>query len=355
MEILVFGAGVVGSQYAARLRRTGHMVTLLARGQRATELREQGIVLEAANTGQKETVHVIIKETLEPDDIYDWIIVAVRKNQIPEILPMLANNHSTPNVLFLGNNPAGAGDLVKALGRERVVLGFGGVGGIRRGATIIYYHRPGRIYGRTFLGELDGTISSRLVGLVQALREAHLPGKIVEDMDAWLKSHAALISPLALAVYAAGGDNYRLSRTPDGLVLAVRAVREGLNVLHCLSVPIKPTSLRALEWLPEPLLMLYLRGLMNTKAGEIGIAGHANAARDEMKQVADEFYTLVRASGQETPALDRLRSFLNPSAPLLVDGSAAIPVDMRAVWIGLGVMASLAIFGMLSGRRHSHD
>ncbi len=355
MEILVCGAGVVGSQYAARLRRAGHMVTLLARGQRATELREQGIILEAANTGQKETVHVIIKETLEPDDIYDWIIVAVRKNQIPEILAMLANNHITPNVLFLGNNPAGAGELVKALGRDRVVLGFGGVGGIRRGATIYYYLRPGRIYGRTFLGELDGTISPRLVGLVQALREAHLPGKIVEDMDAWLKSHAALISPLALAVYAAGGDNYRLSRTPDGLVLAVRAVREGLKVLRCLSVPIKPTSLRPLEWLPEPLLILYLRGLMNTKAGEIGIAGHANAARDEMKQVADEFYTLVRASGQETPALDQLRSFLNPSAPLLVDGSAVIPVDMRAVWISLGVAASLAILGLLSGRRRSRD
>lgn len=355
MQILVYGAGVVGSQYAARLRRAGHMVTLLARGQRAAELREQGIVLEAVNTGQKEVVHVIVKEALEPDDRYDWVIVAVRKNQIPEILPVLAANHSTPNVVFLGNNPAGASELVKVLGRDRVVLGFGGVGGVRRGGTIFYYHRPGRLYGRTFVGELDGGISPRLVGLVQALREAHLPARIVADMDAWLKSHAALVSPLALAVYTAGGDNYRLSRTPDGLVLAVRAIREGLRVLHSLSVPIKPASLRLIEWLPEPLSMLYLRGLMNTKAGEIGIAGHANAARDEMQQVADEFYTLVTASGQSTPAIDRLRVYLQLDAPLLAEGSAAIPLDMRAVWIGLGIAAGLVLLGMLPKRRQAGE
>jgi 2-dehydropantoate 2-reductase len=174
-------------------------------------------------------------------------------------------------------------------------------------------------------------------------------------MDAWLKTHAALISPLALAVYTAGGDNYRLSRTPDGLVLAVRAIQEGIRVLHNLSVPIKPAALRLAEWLPEPLLMLYLRGLMNTRAGEIGIAGHANAARDEMKQVADEFYTLVKASGQSTPAIDRLRTYLQPDAPLLVEGSAVIPVDMRAVWVGLGIAAGLVVLGILNGRRSSDE
>ena len=59
MEILVYGAGVVGSQYAARLRQAGHMVTLLARGERAAQMRDHGIVLEAFNTGRVETVHVL--------------------------------------------------------------------------------------------------------------------------------------------------------------------------------------------------------------------------------------------------------------------------------------------------------
>ena len=45
MNILVYGAGVIGSVYAARLQQAGYTVTLLARGQRAVSLRMQGILL----------------------------------------------------------------------------------------------------------------------------------------------------------------------------------------------------------------------------------------------------------------------------------------------------------------------
>ena len=153
MEILVYGAGVVGSQYAARLRQAGHMVSLLARGLRAVELREHGIVLEAANTGRTETVHVSVKETLEEDDRFELVIIALRKNQIADALPVLAANRQTPNLLFLGNNPIGLTEIVNAVGRERVLLGFGGVGGnasrihdplLCPPRTLLWAHLPGR-------------------------------------------------------------------------------------------------------------------------------------------------------------------------------------------------------------------
>ncbi len=352
MDILVIGAGVVGSQYAARLRQAGHMVSLLARGQRAAELRQHGIVLEAVNTGQVETVHVMVTEHLDAEERYEWVIVALRSNQLESLLPALAAHPGTPNILFIGNNPAGAAKYVQVLGRERVALGFGSVGGLRRDGVVRYYRRPGAVYGRTYLGELDGRMTPRLAALSRALAEARLPAVAVSDMDAWLKTHAALISPLALAIYAAGGDNYRLARTPDGLLLALRAVREGLAVLRDLNVPVLPPALGAVSWLPEPLLLLYLRGLMNTRAGEIGLAGHANAARDEMRQVADDFYTLVRAAGRPAPALDQLRAYLDPQREPLAPGSASLPVDMRAVWAGLLGLGLFVLAGLLGSRTH---
>ena len=350
MEILVYGAGVVGSQYAARLRQAGHMVTLLARNERAAEVREQGIVLEAANTGQTETVHVSVKETLEPDDLYELVIVALRRNQIADALPVLAANHATPNILFLGNNPSGANEYTAALGRERVLLGFGAVGGVRRGHVIRYTSRPG-LYGRTFLGELDGQATNRLIHIAIALTEARLGPQLVPNMDAWLKTHAAVINPVALALYGTEGDNYRLARTRDGLLLAVRGIRESLRTLRELNIPIIPGYYRTYEWLPEPLLLLVLRGLVNTHAAEINIAGHANAARDEMWAVADEFETLTRATGRLTPALYNLRLWLDPAYAPLEDGSAALPVDMRGVWIALGVVLGLAATLILGTRR----
>jgi 2-dehydropantoate 2-reductase len=351
MEILVYGAGVIGSQYAARLRQAGNMVTLLARGQRAADLREHGIILEAANTGKTETVHVSVKETLDEDDRYELVIVAVRSNQLPEVLPAMAANHMTPNLLFLGNNPVGAAELVKAVGRERVILGFGGLGGERHGRVIRYYARPRRIYGHTYLGELDGTASSRLIQIAIVLREARLGPMLVPNMDAWLKAHAAVISPLALAIYSAGGDNYRLARTPDSLLLAVRAIREGLNALRCLNIPILPPAFRFLTWLPEPLLVLLLRGLVNNQAAQINIAGHANAARDEMLQVADDFMRLVKASGMQAFALTELRNWLPPEQPPLAEGSASLPEDTRALWIGGVIVLAVVGLAILGGSR----
>ena len=45
MKILILGAGALGSLMADELLRVGHEVTLLARGGRYRELKEQGLVV----------------------------------------------------------------------------------------------------------------------------------------------------------------------------------------------------------------------------------------------------------------------------------------------------------------------
>ena len=96
MRLLIYGAGVLGSLYAARLQAAGHPVALLARGQRLANLRAHGIVLEDARTGERTTTNVEVVEQLASEDAYDLIIVLMRKNQIDAILPALAANRHTP-------------------------------------------------------------------------------------------------------------------------------------------------------------------------------------------------------------------------------------------------------------------
>ena len=71
MKILILGAGVVGSFNAARLKEAGHDVSLLARGRRLVDLREQGVVLEDARTGRRTTTQVPLVDRLGPEDAYD--------------------------------------------------------------------------------------------------------------------------------------------------------------------------------------------------------------------------------------------------------------------------------------------
>ena len=131
MKILVYGAGVLGSLYAARLQESGQDVTLLARGERLAQLQKYGLVLKDSETGQQTTTPMNLVEQLKPDDCYDVVLVVVRKNQLREVLPNLAGNRHSPTFLFMVNSASGPEELVRAVGQERVLLGFAGAGGTR--------------------------------------------------------------------------------------------------------------------------------------------------------------------------------------------------------------------------------
>lgn len=64
-------------------------------------------------------------------------------------------------------------------------------------------------------------------------------GEIRTDMDAWHRTHLALLFPsLGPALYTIDRDSFRFSQTRDLPVLAIRAIREGFQVLHALDIPI---------------------------------------------------------------------------------------------------------------------
>lgn len=341
MKILIYGAGVQGSFFAARLHQAGHEVSVLARGQRLADIREHGIILEHGLTGERSRTDVHVVEHLAPDDAYDWVLVTVRKNHLPPVLPVLAANAHTPNVLFMMNNAAGPAEMVQALGADRVLLGFPGAAGVREGAIVRCAAGPSEGTATITVGELDGTETPRLEQLVAALRDAGILVRIEPNMDAWLKTHVALVSPVVNALYMAGSDIYRLAATRDAVLLIVRAIREGLQVLRTLHIPIRPPALQLVALVPEPILVAILQRVLASRVAELAIEGHAKAARDEMAWLAEEFQALVLSAGCDTPAIDSLYRYLDLTVPPLPRGSAHIAMEWRGVWIMLGGLASL--------------
>ena len=84
---------------------------------------------------------------LAPDDVYVYVLVIVRKNQVPDLLPILAQNRS-PNIVFMVNNPSGPELYTSALGQKRVMLGFVFAGGKRDGSVIHAIGGPGEAVAR---------------------------------------------------------------------------------------------------------------------------------------------------------------------------------------------------------------
>lgn len=314
MKILVFGAGVLGSLYAARLFQTGNDVQLLARGSRYDEISRNGIILVNAMDRHREQVMLPVVKALEPDDEYDLVVVLVRQDQAAQVLPALAANRRSRIVLFMVNNPLGYTEWSAAVGRERIMLGFAGAGGTRINGEVRYHVVSGLLQPTTF-GEIDGSNSPRLRRIKRLFAEAGFPTAICSNMDAWQKTHVAWVSPVANAIYMAGGDGRLLAGRPDVVNLMVDAIRESYSILHTLKTPITPAKMKLLEILPKSLLAFLVKAWARTRHFDTIATRHTLAAFDEMTLISSSFQTLARISNVPTPALDRLHQGLQNWKP----------------------------------------
>jgi len=312
MNILVYGAGVIGSVYAGRLQEAGYNVSLLARGQRAVSLRTQGILLEDASTGHHTTTRVSIVDHLAPTDSYDVVIVTVRLDQLVSVLPDLAANHQIPTVLFMLNNPAGM-QRFEMLEPHRVVLGFPSVGGTRQGEVIRYIIVP-QVVPMT-LGEEDGRVTPRIRQLATAFKKAGFSVALSPDMPTWLKTHAIMVSCITAAVVMTKRNSAQLGRTRKHVVMMLQAIREGLLALQAQGISITPFSMKVLFlWMPRWLTVILCQYILRTPIAALGIDPHLNTAIEELRQMAREIMAQLQKSPLSTPTLSHLIAFLETPA-----------------------------------------
>jgi len=276
-------------------------VTVLARGKRFDELQNEGIVIENPFNKKRQVTRVPVIIALSPEDCYDFILVVVRKNQALELLPLLARNRS-PNIVFMGNNLTGPDEFIKALGRERVMMGGVYAAGKRDGSLI----RAMVIRSAASpFGEIDGTITPRLDRLVNIFRRAGFKAKPSTQIVDFQTTHGMGVAVIASLAMKHGGDIRALARSKDDLNLFVEGRRETHRVLHALGRQVVPRSEAALTKAPAFLQVATMRILLNSKFGEVGLAYHLSQAPDEMRQLITELQTLVDQAGLPVPAIKK--------------------------------------------------
>jgi 2-dehydropantoate 2-reductase len=309
MKILMYGAGVLGSLYGARLKESGHDVTVLERGNRFDEIKSQGIVLEHALTGKRTITGVTVTDELKPDDFYDIIFVVMRRNHVENVLPILAANNSSPLIVFMVSNPNGYKEWIQAVGRKRLLIGFAGAGGnVVNG--VVRYHVVTPILQPTTFGEPERGITERVKRLANEFKRAGFPTAVCSDMESWQKSHSAWVGPMANSLYMVGGSGVALANRPAVILLLIQAIRESYSVLRALGFPITPAKLKAFELIPAPILVSILRMWARTKHFDTVATQHTLSGFDEMSVLSNDFQLLARSTNVPTPALDKLHASL---------------------------------------------
>lgn len=304
---MVIGAGVNGSICAALLRQAGVDVTLLARGRRYADVLANGVIIEDQRAHTRTVYRVPVIDRLEPSDLYDYVLVVVRRNQVAALLPTLARNAS-PNVVFMVNNIAGPDEYIQALGRQRVLLGFVFGAGRREGTVIRALVATSGLMGRmkTPFGEVDGTVTDRLTRLVGIFRRAGLNAAVSRHMPDWQTSHAILLPSLALPLLHHHLDVRALARSEDDMRLMVESMRDAIDVLRAVGYRLIPRSNEVVRWIPKSLLRLLIRAGLPTRLFEMGALWHISQAPDEMLELARELGVLVERAALPVPALRAL-------------------------------------------------
>jgi len=301
-KILVIGAGVNGSAVITKLVRAGLDAKVLARGKRYEDIKNEGIIIEDPFNHKQTITRVPVINRLDPDDLYDFILVIVRKNQVADLLPVLAQNKSA-NIVFMGNNLSGPDEFAKVLGRQRIMLGMVVAGGKREGDII-------RAMTSTPIpspfGELDGTITPRLKRLVKILRGAGIRATTSANMIDLQMTHAVGVAIVGKLTMKYNCDLAALARSTQDLTLIVDGGRQAHQVLRVLGHKIVPFAENAGEFIPSFLQIAGWRAMLNSKLGEVGLAYHVSQAPDEMQQLADELRDLLDRSGLPAPAIRKV-------------------------------------------------
>ncbi len=169
MKTAILGAGAMGSVIGGTLARAGHDVVLVDVAREIVDaIGQHGLTIED-KAGQKVTVKV--KATDDPGQVglVDLIIVFVKcyhtETAVRQASPMLGPNTI---VLSLQNGWGNAALISKLTGPERLLVG-------------VSYHSavflaPGHVLhagqGPTYLGELDGTVSTRVAEIAKLFASA---------------------------------------------------------------------------------------------------------------------------------------------------------------------------------------
>ncbi len=315
LKILVFGAGVLGSLYAGRLKQAGHDVTVVARGQRYKVIKEHGIVLEYFDTKKQFDVSVRVLDSMPKEEYFDFCLVPVQKLQLPSALDALKTNDQIPAFLFMVNTAEGPQAMIDALGKGRVMFSFANAGGERDGHLVRVMERKGK---GIMMGEMDGSKSDRLHRFAKAFKDAGFSVEYSRNVDAWLRYHVALVGPLANAMYMAGTCNYRLARHPQLIKKGLQGMREAMRVVRANGFPMDPPALKILLWIPDFILVLLFRRFLKTELLDIGGARHARNAREEMKKLNEELFAMAEKVGMETPVMKELHRYADPNVPSAV-------------------------------------
>ena len=235
VEFAILGAGAIGSIVGAHLARAGHSVLMLARGQRAQQLAQQGLRI----TGLAEFMQVVPVLT-EPANFpgAEVLVVATKTHGTEAALAPL--RHAVVGLACSFQNGLMKNEqLIEAFGPSRVLGALANTSGELLASGEVLFTRNEQLC----VGELVGGASARAEALARVIDAAGVRTSAVADIQSLEWSKFAAWAGLMVLSVTTRALTWRYLTDPDSALVLVRLVREvGVLAAAC-GVPLSDRSM----------------------------------------------------------------------------------------------------------------
>ena len=289
MRILIYGAGVIGSLYAALFAEAGYDTSVYARGKRLEFLKKKGLLYKK-NQNIRRAEATILGE-LSDNDAYDFILLTVRENQLYEALAELKNNKSNIIVTMV-NSLDSYKKWEDIVGKGRILPAFPGAGGSINNDGILDAALTPRMIQPTTFAEISGNKSEKTKQFSKILRHAHIPYQKVVDMHMWQLCHLAMVVPIADAYYEADCPE-RAGRDWKTMKKTARRLKRNFTFLRKQKGKLSPWKMNIFRFVSLPFLTIMLAVTFGSSFGDKFMYQHAMKAPDEMRELHKQFYAYM--------------------------------------------------------------
>jgi len=227
-EFAIVGAGALGSILAAHLIRSGHSVALLARGQRAQQVREQGLRIKGVSE-----ISIPVEVITDPAQLREagTLIIATKTPGSEQTMASL-RHVQLERAVSIQNGVMKDELLSQTYGRERTLGALADTSGELLASGEVLFTRNVNL----FIGELDGSMSDTARGVVKAIDDAGVRATLVPDIVSreWSKfvGWVGFVS-LSLTTRAA---TWKFLSDPDAALLIARLTRELASLAKALGI-----------------------------------------------------------------------------------------------------------------------
>jgi len=200
MKILIFGRGVISTQYAWALENAGNNVEFYVRPGRKAEYGET-VALNIYDARKRikgvpvnKNWNIIIREDLRADHEYDLIILSVQHYQFKNAVDVLAEKIGQATLLIFNNFWDEPQEMVSKLPSEQLVWGFPVAGG--------GFDQNGQLNGALLQTITIGTFgkepTKRTIQVIDLFKASGFRVKESSDFRSWLFAHFAFNAAINL-------------------------------------------------------------------------------------------------------------------------------------------------------------